>query len=181
MSSAPSPDPAFVQGIRTYVHRPLGGLVAGVENAALVICSGAILLAMMLTTIDVVLRYGFRSPLGWSFDVIMLYLLPAAYYLGFSYGMKAGVHLAVDFFTELLPSVARRVLNPLALVAGAFLSGYVAWLIGTEAWHGLQRWDVLFGSIPWPTWPTGMIIAFSFVVFAVRLVLTAFQIAFPEG
>lgn len=180
MSHSASNTTGLIPGLRRNLFRPLERLLSAVEYAFLALCSGAVILAMVLTTVDVVLRYGFRSPLGWSFDLIMLYLLPAAYYLAFSYGMKVRVHLAVDFFAGILPGAVLRAVNPLILLIGALFCGYIAWLIGSEAWASMRRGDVLFGSVPWPTWPTGAIIGLSFLAFALRLVLVSFQTAFPE-
>lgn len=164
-----------------YFYRPLERIATGVEYALLTVSSLAILLAMVLTTIDVVLRYGFNSPLGWSFDLISLYLLPAAYYLAFAYAMKAGAHLSVDFFKHLLPKVVVLRLYPLLLAFASVFFVFVSWLLAQEALRSFLDNEVLFGPIAWLKWPTAAIIAVSLFTFSIRLLLSAYQKAFLEG
>lgn len=162
-------------GLYRLVWRPLDLLVTRVENVLLFLCSCAIILAMFLTTADVILRYGFKSPVTWAFDFVMLYLMPAAYYLAFAYGMKSGTHLAVDFFTRYLPRFVLRWIYPFVLLIGAALMFYISWRLYLETYENLVEGHTMFGSVAWLTWPTGAIIGISFFVFAIRLVLVAFQ------
>ena len=52
------------------------------------VCSGlaaAMLLAIMLiATLDVAMRYFLNSPLGWSYDLISLYLMAGMFFLAMS-------------------------------------------------------------------------------------------------
>lgn len=159
------------------VYRPADAATSFVEYLLLTVCAAAILLAMGLTTVDVLMRYGFSRPLGWSFDVIMLYLMPSAYYLAFAYAMKIGAHLSVDFFAERLPRTLVRTAYPAVLVVSAVVIFYISFLIGREALASYRAGHTIFGSIRWPTWPTGVIISLSFLVLAVRLVLVALNVA----
>jgi TRAP-type C4-dicarboxylate transport system permease small subunit len=170
-----------LKGIHRYIYRPSHRVVEAIETILLIFCSGAILVAMGLTTLDVILRYGFSSPLGWSFDFIMLYLMPAAYYLSFSYGMKTGAHLSVDFFAEQFPRSFLRIVVPVFMIAGAILMAYIAGRIGEEAVASYEAGETIFGSVAWPTWPTSAIIGVSFLLLSIRMLLVAFRAAFLEG
>ena len=178
MYSIPDPEPTRMQGFHRLVYRPLDRLTTLVERGLLLLCSLAILAAMLLTTVDVFLRYGFSSPLGWTFDFVMLYLMPAAYYMAFSYAMKIGAHLSVDFFAETLPRRLLRVTYPLLLLLSAALVLFIGDRLAEEAVESLMGGETLFGSIRWLTWPTHAIIAVSFLALAVRLVLVACRVAF---
>lgn len=164
-----------------YFYRPLDKVITSIESLLVIISSLAILAAMVLTTVDVVLRYGFNSPLGWSFDLISLYLLPAAYYLAFAYAMRAGAHLSVDFFKHLLPKCFSRWLYPLMLACASAFFVFVSWLLAEEALRSFMDNEVLFGPIAWLKWPTGAIIAVSLFTFSIRLALSAYQKAVLEG
>lgn len=163
------------------IWRPLDLMVTRIEYILLFLCSCAIIMAMLLTTIDVILRYGFRSPMTWAFDFVMLYLMPAAYYLAFAYGMKTGTHLAVDFFTEHLPRFVLRWICPVILLLAAALMFYISWRLYLETYENLVEGHTMFGSIAWLTWPTGAIIGISFFTLAIRLVLVALQPAVQEN
>lgn len=180
MQSCPDTCPTVVRGLFHIFYRPADRVVSAIEAFLLILCSLAILTAMGLTTLDVVLRYGFSSPLRGAFDFIMLYLMPAAYYLAFSYGMKTGAHLSVDFFVGLFPRALLRTLLPILLLIAAALMAFISKLIGVEAFSSFRAGDTLFGSIPWLTWPTGAIMASSFLLLSLRLVLVAFRVAFLE-
>ena len=117
--------PPVVRGLFRFFYKPADKAVSVVEAVLLFICSAAIMLAMGLTTLDVILRYGFSNPMSGTFDFVMLYLMPAAYYLAFSHGMKSGAHLSVDFFVSYFPRIFMRTVLPfLFLVAvGAGTTG----------------------------------------------------------
>jgi TRAP-type C4-dicarboxylate transport system permease small subunit len=171
----------FAAAISRYFYKPVDKVVSNLERFLLLLCSLAILLAMVITAIDVVLRYGFSEQLGWTFDFVMLYLLPAAYYLAFSYALKNGAHLSVDFFVDKLPALLTKMVYPVILVIGAALFFYIAYLMAEQAYASFKGGETLFGSISWLTWPTGAIMSASFFVFSVRLVLNACREAFLKG
>jgi TRAP-type C4-dicarboxylate transport system permease small subunit len=178
MQTCPDTCPPVVRGLFRFFYRPADQVVSAIEALLLILCSLAILAAMGLTTLDVVLRYGFSSPMRGAFDFIMLYLMPSAYYLAFSYGMKTGAHLSVDFFVGFFPRILMRTLLPALLLIAAALMAFIGDLIGEEAISSFRAGETLFGSIAWLTWPTGAIMASSFLLLSVRLVLVAFRVAF---
>ncbi|MCE7510808.1 TRAP transporter small permease [Alloalcanivorax xenomutans] len=181
MNTYPENPGSVAQAIGRYFYQPLDKLTSFFERLLMVICSTAILVAMVITTIDVVLRYGVGKPFGWSFDFVMLYLLPAAYYMAFSYAMKDGSHLSVDFFVNKVPAITLRTVYPIILLIAAVLFFYIAYLVGSEGYSSFMAGETLFGAIAWWTWPTDAIISLSFVVFAVRLILSACHHAFLKG
>lgn len=160
------------------IWHPLDALISKIENLLLLLCSLAIIVAMLLTTADVGMRYIFKSPIPWAFDFIMLYLMPAAYYLAFSYGMKTGTHLSVDFFISYMPAFVLRYICPPILLLGAVLMFYISWRLFLEAWERLVEGHTMFGPVAWLTWPTAAIIGISFFIFAIRIVLVVFK---PAG
>lgn len=157
------------------IWRPLDQLITKIEYVLLFFCSLAIIVAMFLTTADVILRYGFRSPIPWAFDFIMLYLMPAAYYLAFAYGMRTGSHLSVDFFISHMPPFVLKRICPVILLIGAVLMFYITWRLFQETYENLVEGHTMFGPIAWLTWPTGAVIGISFFIFAIRLVLVVFK------
>lgn len=165
-------------GLYKHVYKPLDTVTSYLEHVLLVVCSLAILISMIITAIDVVLRYGFSSPLGWSFDFIMLYTLPAAYYLAFSYSLKSGSHLSVDFFSSKLPATINQWIYPLVMALASAFFFYVGFLTAEETYISFTENDTLFGAISWITWPTDAIICVSMLVFATRMALKACESAF---
>lgn len=165
--------PTWCVALQKYFYTPLDKITSFIERILLFFCSLAVIVSMIITTIDVVMRYGFNSPLGWSFDFVMLYMLPAAYYLAFSYAMKTGTHLSVDFFKYTLPTTLINIAYPLILLISSFFFFYIAYLLAEEMYTSFVDGDALFGSIAWLTWPTDAIIFISVLVLSIRIVLTA--------
>ncbi|HLS21425.1 MAG TPA: TRAP transporter small permease [Paenalcaligenes sp.] len=178
MTSMPITNRSATAVFYRIVWHPLDFVVSKIESLLLLICSLAIIAAMLLTTTDVAMRYLFKSPISWAFDFVMLYLMPAAYYLAFSYGMKSGTHLAVDFFINYMPNFVLRYICPPILLLGSALMFYISWRLLLETWERLVEGHTMFGPVAWLTWPTAAIIGISFFIFALRIVLVVFQ---PSG
>ena len=62
-----------------------------------------ILLAMMLISADVVMRYAFHAPIFWVYDVVSVYILNVIVYLTISEALRSGRHVALGVRVGLLP------------------------------------------------------------------------------
>ncbi|MCJ7592297.1 MAG: TRAP transporter small permease [Woeseiaceae bacterium] len=78
----------------------------------------AALLAFMtvLTFVQVVLRYVFNSGWVWSLEATT-YSFAALVLVGMSYGVRTRTHIAIDLFIRKLPTVGRRYIDLIAVVA----------------------------------------------------------------
>ena len=91
----------------------------------------AIILAMMviITFINVVLRYGFNSGLIWGLEMVT-FLFAWLVLLGISYGVKKKLHLGVD---ALINIVSPPTKHTLALIVGVLCIFY-AFLLLKGSW-----------------------------------------------
>ncbi|HHY93315.1 MAG TPA: TRAP transporter small permease [Firmicutes bacterium] len=91
-----------------------------------------LLLAVMVATtfIQVFFRYVVFHSLPWS-EEVSRYALVWLTFVGASYGIKRGIHVAVEALVQALPPAARRVLKALSCVLVAFL-GAVLTVYGTK-------------------------------------------------
>jgi C4-dicarboxylate transporter DctQ subunit len=106
---------------------------------------------VMLTFVNVVLRYVFNASLIWGLEVVLM-LFAWMVLLGISYGIKKTTHLGVDALTNVLPRGPKRI----ALIAAAFLCVLYATLLMKGAydyWAPFAGLDVTSGR--W--FPTGFI------------------------
>lgn len=162
---------ANIPGPVKYLDYPVRYL----ENALVAIAALMILVAMAVTCVDVFMRYVLSMPLSWSFDFIVLYLLPGSYLLAFSYALRIGAHLKVDYFTSY---INRRLRGFVLFLIGLFavvLFAYIAWFYLLEAYHAWLDGEVMGGVIPWPMWPGDMIVFVSSLIFALRLLIISFS------
>ncbi|MFI0474113.1 TRAP transporter small permease [Halomonas sp. HMF6819] len=156
------------------------GLIGGLdticrwlENTLIFVAGSMINCAMIITFIDVVMRYVFNSPLNWFFDLITMYLLPGSYFLAFSYALRTGNHLKVDYFkSKLPPSVTRFCLLLFGFVAFMIFS-YITYAYSLRAYSAWHEKEMVYGVVNWIVWPSDFIIAISSLVFSLRLLITA--------
>ncbi len=133
----------------------------------MVVVVAALFAVMAITVVDVVMRYGFNSPLPFAYDLITQYLLVAAFFLSLSYTLRVGGHMNVDMLLLAIPSErARAALRAVgdALAVAFFLAllhaGYVT---AQDSWSSGER---LVGALPLPVW-----ISQAFVPLGVALLL----------
>ena len=124
----------------------LGRVVDEIEETAIAVILG---LMLLITFVNVVLRYGFNTGLIWGLEMTS-FLFAWLVLLGVSYAVKVTANLGVDAVINLLPRGARRVL---ALIAAAVFVAY-AFLLLKGAWDYWAN----FANLPQTTgrwFPTG--------------------------
>ena len=150
-----------------FVRKPLLWL----ENVLATVAGILMLVMMLLTAADVVMRYGFNAPLAWAFDLVTHYMLVASFFFSFSIALRLGEHVAVDFFVRKFHPVGRRVARALAWAACGVVAGVIAITAAHEAWLAWRQGEVIAGVIPWPVWAQKAIIATGMAPLAARLLL----------
>src|SRR5690554_5695934 len=167
---------ATLQEYRTMTHhierpgliRLLDTICRRLENVLIFIAGSLVICAMFITFIDVIMRYIFNSPLNWFFDLITMYLLPGSYFLAFSYALRNGSHLKVDYFRSKLPlRFTNYCLTLFGFVAVAIF-GYITYTYSLRAYGAWQENEVVYGLINWLVWPSDLIIAVSSFAFSFR-------------
>lgn len=132
--------------------------------------AASIFVMMIVTSIDVVMRYAFDAPLSWSFDLIAHYLLRTAFLFGFAWCLSTGHHICVGFVARHLPGSAYHLFQTVGALGGAAIFGLAAW----HGWHEtLVAWearDVFFGVVAWPAWPSNIIIPLGLFPLALRCI-----------
>jgi TRAP-type C4-dicarboxylate transport system permease small subunit len=94
---------------------------------ALALGGGVVLLGLMgLIAFDVVMRYVLRIPFLGAYEMTEL-AMALIVFLGLPYCAASGGHVAVDVFGPVLERPALRWLNALLPLAGAVLTGVMAW------------------------------------------------------
>src|SRR5262249_34962464 len=110
-----------------------------------VAASGILLIMMLLTFSDVVLRYLFNRPFAGAFEVTELLLL-VLIFAGLPLVTYADEHALMDFIDRLLGPRARRALERTvqALCAAVmFLLAWLVWLKADRIWAYRDATDVL--------------------------------------
>lgn len=151
----------------------VGRLEYGASTAAAL----ALFSIMLIVFADVLLRYLFNSPLSWSYDLISLYLMGAAFFFALSETLRRNHHVSVDILYLRLSLRARQLWKLLgwslsfALFAGIFV------LAVRTSWSRWTGDNVVAGAIPWPTWIPAAIAAAGFLLLLARLALGVLALA----
>lgn len=99
-----------------------GRIVHGFEEGAIAVLMG---LMVVITFVNVVLRYLFNASLIWGIEITAI-LFAWLVIFGISYAFKVTAHLGVDAVTAMLPARGQRVL---ALIAAAICILYAVLLL----------------------------------------------------
>jgi TRAP-type C4-dicarboxylate transport system permease small subunit len=154
-------------------------LLTGVESIWSAVTSLALFAVMIIVTVDVVLRYGFRSTLTWSYDLISMYLMAAIFLLALSRTLRENHYIRVDvFFGSASPRV-HYVLELIGYVLTAVVLAGVLYMGTMKAWASYQAGDVIVTAYTWPTWiaaillPLGVGLLFLRLLFGICSLVTA--------
>lgn len=132
------------------IRGQLGRAYRFVEDTAAVIGGVMMLTAMVLTSLDAILRYTISSPLVFVSYLMQYYLLVGMLTMPMAWGFRTGGYIRISFLAARIPQPSRSIM----LRAGMFLSGVysllLAWLGGRHYWDVFERGDVQMGVIDWP-------------------------------
>src|SRR5690606_29441900 len=91
-----------------------------------------LLCMMMLTVVDVVMRYGFNDSLRGAFEITEL-LLALLMFSGFPLVTMRNQHVVVELIDRLISRRARRVLDACAQIVCMLVFAGIAWLMWRKA------------------------------------------------
>lgn len=121
----------------------------------------AILLASLILTYEVVMRYFFRAPTIWEIE-FSIYLGVLATFLGAAYGLKDRAHINIDIFVRALPAGVQNKLSKITYLLSllfCILLAYKGWEFWWEALSKGWRSESFWGpplAIPYFFLPMGI-------------------------
>lgn len=129
-------------------HQPSEGKFTLIVNSVACLCLGA---TVVVTTMQVALRYGFNSPQTWA-EEVSRYLLAWIILLGAAIAVARGTHIRVDILQTLVTGVrSRRVLRfvqggvELFAYSVLFYSGFlVVWEHRLSRFYTIEAPQVVF-------------------------------------
>lgn len=156
------------------------GLVEMLDRAlrpiefAAVVCAGAMMvLAMVLTSLDAILRYAFSAPISWQYQLTSSYLLVGMICLALAWTYRRGGYVRVDFLIASLPRPLGHGLLRLASLLSAAYIGLLTWTAGVRFWSAYSTNEILFGDINWPVAWSWVWIPIGCGLLTIRLLLIA--------
>lgn len=141
------------------------------ENVLIFVAGSLIICGMATTFLDVIMRYIFNAPLNWFFDFITMYLLPGSYLFAFSYALRTGNHLKVDYFRNWFPKWFKNLCLCVFGIIATLIFGYITYTYTLRAYDAWSESEVIYGVVDWIVWPSYFIVAISSFVFSFRLLI----------
>jgi TRAP-type C4-dicarboxylate transport system permease small subunit len=134
--------------------------------------AGWILMLLMIYTVaDVVLRYVFNRPFSGSLEITE-FAMSAIVFLGIAYCGWLGGHVAVDILDRPLDDPRLRFIPVILLLVSAMLFAAIAWLSAVEALTSTHR---VSNMMRWPHWPFQLTVAFGSAMYAIVLLIQTGQ------
>jgi len=144
-----------------------------IENAAAILAGALMVLAMVLTTADALLRYTINRPLNFNYFLTEYYLMVGIVCLPMAWAFRTGGYIRISFLLSALPEGLGTWLLRVGLIVSAFYSGWLAWLGGLN-WHDAWVTNAVdIGVIDWPWSWSWLPVPVGMGLLTLRLVLTA--------
>jgi TRAP-type C4-dicarboxylate transport system permease small subunit len=140
-----------------------------IEVAAAVVGGVMMLSAMVLTSLDVVMRYGLNRPLTFSYFLVENYLMVGLLTLPLAWGFRVGGYIRIVALALVLPTRARIWLLRIGLFAGSVYIAALTWFSAIWFWEIYKRGDVRMGVIDWPIAWSWVWVPIGLGLFALRL------------
>jgi TRAP-type C4-dicarboxylate transport system permease small subunit len=128
----------------------------------------SIFLIMVLTSVDVVLRYFFNSPLIWVLEWTE-YLMVVIVYFGLAYTYTVGGHIGIDILLPYFPQTIRHILNlfnHVLMFALVVLMTWQGWVLFEDSWRLGRRH---MGAGHTPEFPADLALFIGCAVFSLLL------------
>jgi TRAP-type C4-dicarboxylate transport system permease small subunit len=157
----------------TSLHARIETGVRWLENTAAVGAGIAMITTMLLVSVDVIMRYGFASPLTFQLHLVQFYLLVSMLMLALPWGYRNGGAIQIKLLLAVLPE---RFIGPMIRIGLIAASVYLSALAfqGYKAFYkALTRSEVVMGVIDWPVAWSWVWIPIGCGLLAVRLLVDA--------
>ncbi len=140
-----------------------------VENFFNSVSAAIIGFMMGLTTVDVVLRYLFNSPIPGVYTLCEM-LMVGIVYLAIAYVQQHKGHVRVDIFIDRLQGPSRLAFELATLIMALVCFSLMTWQTGLLAWDAWVTGDYDMGLIEYPFWPTKSTLTFGIGLLCLRFI-----------
>lgn len=128
-----------------------------------------ILILMLLTTADVVLRYIFGAPLKGAYEISEILMLSAVF-LGMAYTQLHREHVRTDLFVVHLSKRTNLILETVLLFPALLMYVLLVWRGSVGFWESWTSGEYRWGLIRIPLWQARLMIPLGVSVFCMILI-----------
>lgn len=155
-------------GVEPSILTPISRLLALIETVFAVIAAACLGAIMLIVVVDVVLRYGLNSPLGWSYSLIGIYLMVAVFFLMLSDTMQLHHHVAIDMLMHRFPHWLRHLFQAIGYLLSTIIIALIVWQAWLRWMGAISADERVAAVIPWPTWIAYALVTVGSALLALR-------------
>jgi C4-dicarboxylate transporter DctM subunit len=144
-------------------------LQVALEKAFNGVSAAVIGFMMFLTTVDVVFRYIFNSPLPGVYTLCEM-LMVGAVYPAAAYVQQQKGHVRVDVIIDRIKGIPRSILELSTLFLALISFALVDWQSGMSAWEAWVTGDHEMGLVEYPYWPAKTVMTLGIALLGLRFV-----------
>ena len=133
------------------------------------VAASVVVFMMGLTTVDVVLRYVFNSPIPGVYTLCEM-LIIGIVYLAIAYVQQQKSHIRVDIFIDRIEGPPRFAFELATLILALVSFSLMAWQSGLLAWDAWVTGDYEMGLIEYPFWPPKSVMTVGLVLLCLRFI-----------
>ena len=133
------------------------------------VCTVCILILMLLTTADVVLRYIFSAPIKGAYEISEILLLSAVF-LGMAFAQLHREHVKTDLFVVHLSRRTNLILETVLLFPALLMYALLVWCGAVGFWDSWTTGEYRWGLIRIPLWQARLMIPLGVSVFCLILI-----------
>ena len=141
--------------------------------------TGWLMLAMMLILVADILWRLVGTPLQGMAEM-SVFVMMIVIYLGFARCEEHHEHVGLEFFTNALPTTARRVTLIIARVLASITVGLLFYAVTTNALSAFETREAIEGTREMLTWPVKFIMTLGMAFFLLQSILNIFKRPEPE-
>ena len=146
-----------------------------IDSVFFFIAQIAVLIMMLLTTADAIMRYVFNQAIMGAYHFSENYLMVIVVFLSMSYVMKMEGHIRIDIFLQYLPKKLVKVFDIIYPMLAAALMFAIAYQGMNMTIENYVNKSVAVGLIPWPIWLSWIWVPIGAYMFTLRLLLVSIQ------
>lgn len=147
----------------------LDNALRALDRALLVLACVFLALMMFHVAADVFSRFLLNRPLTGTLETVSFYYMVFAVFLPLAFVERAGEHIRVDLFTQMMPHALQLALYVFACLLGLIFFGMLTYQSYIDALRSTMRQETIMSNFLFFIWPArwALPIGFGFVMLAI--------------
>ncbi len=144
-------------------------LLSSIERVTLTVSCALTVFVMLIVSADAISRYLFNAPIGFTFDLVIMYVMPATLFFALSFTLRHGAHVNVDLIIGYMRPRRFDLLSGLLMLVALPLVLFLATEGVANTWRAWLAGDVTTGVYAWQMWLSEIIVPIGFGLLAARV------------